>query len=98
MSYTARDARWEIGNSTSWEDARVSSIKKWEQIASGDDSYPWSAHCGFCYVANNLGVSCQGCPALSICDNIYIDTDAGVVLEMLRELSLSGEETCDARP
>ena len=69
--YTIQDAREEIGNSLDWELARQASLKKWRQIASGDEeTYRPRANCGYCFVrSNRFGGAdrCLNCPASYIC-------------------------------
>ena len=94
MPYTYKDALEEVGSSTSWEDARVSSIKKWEQIASGDtESYERGDLCGFCIVKHNRGENCSQCPALPACDE---SLSAEEVLRILLGLAFPEEDNSDA--
>ncbi len=97
MPFTYSDAREKVGNSIDWTVGKEASIRKWEQIVSGDkDSYPRGASCGLCMVTENRGVSCKSCPATLVCGCGYISSnlDAGAVLQMLQEIDL--EEKQDA--
>ena len=94
MSYTMEEARGEVKNSTDWRVALASSLAKWEQIAGGDEvTYPWLEFCGFCFVAENRGTYCRGCPATCICADLC--KDAEDILEMLRGIDLPEAEDAE---
>ena len=102
MPYMVSDAIFEVCGSTDWRSGLPPSIKKWEQIVSGDqDSYPRAVGCGFCIVQNNRDSEDErgcllSCPAHDICISAINDADSEEVLKGLRDLEQRmGEEEYD---
>ena len=94
MPYTFKDAGAEVGASTDWEVGRRASIKKWEQIAAGDEeAYVRTRACGMCFVCSNraLGCSSDNCPAYPICDVGLGSADPQTVIDALKQLELPKE-------
>ncbi len=87
--YIPCQAEEEIGESQDWEDARRVSLKKWQQIAAGDDkSYPRGRNCGYCYVAENRTrpcYPCQECPARDICTGAS-DREPAATVRLIEDL------------
>lgn len=105
MPYTFEDARAEVGKGTDWEMGRRASIKKWEQIAAGDEeTYLRRDSCGMCFVVENQAgqdfcaclsgdLDAPECPALPICDAGLRLADPQKVIDTLKQLELPGGET-----
>ena len=95
MPYIISDAIFEVCGSRDWQCGLLPSIKKWEQIVSGDqDSYPRTTGCGFCVVQNNRDRNGEGdcllsCPAHDICIGAINNADSEEVLKGLRDLERS---------
>ena len=93
--YTIHNAREEIGNSLNWELARQVSLKKWRQIASGDEeTYKPRADCGYCFVASNsFGTTdrCLDCPANHICWEIEVWSPTQII-ETIEDLEHPEED------
>lgn len=92
MPYTFEDAKAEVGESADWELGRQASIKKWEQIAAGDeDTYPQPFNCGLCFVCGNREIDlCKDCPAHPVCD-LFTPlrfADPQEVIDALKQLEL----------
>ena len=93
MPYMVSDAIREVCGSTDWRSGLLPSIKKWEQIVSGDQgSYPRAVGCGFCIVQNNRDrfseEGCQfNCPAHDICISAINGADSEEVLRGLLDLA-----------
>lgn len=91
MPYTFEDAKAEVGESMDWEMGRGSSIKKWEQIAAGDEgAYVRTRACGMCFVCSNqvMGCSSDNCPAYPICDAGVKFVEPQEVIDALKQLEL----------
>lgn len=105
MPYTFEDARAEVGKSTDWEMGRRASIKKWEQIAAGDEeTYLRGDSCGMCFVVENQAgqdscaylsgdLDAPECPALPICDAGLGPAEPQEVIDALKQLELPRSET-----
>ena len=86
VPYTLEQAKLDIGTSTDWEDARIPTERKWQQIVDGDEkSYLPDAPCGYCIVKSNLGYTCEDCLAIMVCSGLS-DRPPAETLQMLRDL------------